>query len=179
MFSGDNSLFSTLRSWSWGTPNAVSIKSSLPTTPPSPATMTHVLPEHAMPPVDMDHSGIQPTFQMEQQPTTPQPATSGKKRRKADGQADDAPHTPAEPRRLRRSHEACARCRSKKIKASAVGRSRPLEQRNRKFPGMLTLSAASPTVRLEAPKVYGVRQRWRHLRSRGPIPPDAHAAWPY
>lgn len=39
-----------------------------------------------------------------------------RKRKKADGQ--DAP-TQAEPRRLRRSHEACARCRQKKIKCDS------------------------------------------------------------
>lgn len=43
--------------------------------------------------------------------------TVSKRRRKAEDEAGSA-----EPRRLRRSHEACARCRSKKIKASADGK---------------------------------------------------------
>lgn len=43
--------------------------------------------------------------------------TVSKRRRKAEDEAGGA-----EPRRLRRSHEACARCRSKKIKASADGK---------------------------------------------------------
>ncbi|CAL1715967.1 unnamed protein product [Somion occarium] len=47
---------------------------------------------------------------------TPQ-STSSRKRKKAEN-GDEAPH-PAEPRRLRRSHEACARCRSKKIKCDS------------------------------------------------------------
>jgi hypothetical protein len=58
--------------------------------------------------------------QHQQQPPSPQPA---RKRKKPDGAPDDSA-SPAEPRRLRRSHEACARCRSKKIKASPVGHAR-------------------------------------------------------
>ncbi|TFY56393.1 hypothetical protein EVG20_g8937, partial [Dentipellis fragilis] len=46
------------------------------------------------------------------------------KRKKTDAGGSHEPATPAEPRRLRRSHEACARCRSKKIKASPGGRHR-------------------------------------------------------
>lgn len=56
--------------------------------------------------LDMDPS------QSSQQPNT-QPS---RKRKKTDANGDE----PAEPRRLRRSHEACARCRSKKIKASSL-----------------------------------------------------------
>lgn len=51
------------------------------------------------------------------------PPSRKRKKMNADGQEA----TPAQPRRLRRSHEACARCRSKKIKVSgqrAVGFSR-------------------------------------------------------
>jgi len=47
----------------------------------------------------------------------------GRRRKRAEGAEDDGPSA-SEPRRLRRSHEACARCRSKKIKASPVGRDR-------------------------------------------------------
>ena len=43
-----------------------------------------------------------------------------KRRRKAEDEGGGGGG--AEPRRLRRSHEACARCRSKKIKASADGK---------------------------------------------------------
>ena len=46
-----------------------------------------------------------------------------RKRKKSVAESPDASGT-SEPRRLRRSHEACARCRSKKIKASAVGSDR-------------------------------------------------------
>jgi len=70
--------------------------------------------------------------QQQQQPALPT-QNSVKRRRKGDGNGDDAP-SPSEPRRLRRSHEACARCRSKKIKASPVGRHR------RQFPSMLHIS---------------------------------------
>jgi len=51
------------------------------------------------------------------------PPSRKRKKMNADGQEA----APAQPRRLRRSHEACARCRSKKIKVSgqrAVGFSR-------------------------------------------------------
>ncbi|THV03178.1 hypothetical protein K435DRAFT_962559 [Dendrothele bispora CBS 962.96] len=41
---------------------------------------------------------------------------SNKRRKKNDG---DDPPAPSEPRRLRRSHEACARCRGKKIKCDS------------------------------------------------------------
>lgn len=68
-----------------------------------------------------------------------------KRRRRADGAGEDGP-APAEPRRLRRSHEACARCRSKKIKASPVGRDR------RQFPSTISLlfshfSSSSSAIR--------------------------------
>ena len=64
--------------------------------------------------------------QQQQQQSQPQqaPSQAPKKRRKQDSPHDDAA-SPSEPRRLRRSHEACARCRSKKIKASPVGSHRP------------------------------------------------------
>ncbi|KJA23007.1 hypothetical protein HYPSUDRAFT_614687 [Hypholoma sublateritium FD-334 SS-4] len=52
--------------------------------------------------------------QQQQQQEAPQtPAT--KRRKRAEGNDEDGPAS-SEPRRLRRSHEACARCRSKKIK---------------------------------------------------------------
>ncbi|KAJ1307347.1 hypothetical protein OPQ81_001453 [Rhizoctonia solani] len=51
-------------------------------------------------------------------PTTPKPQLPGpqRKRKKID---DDKSQSPAEPRRLRRLHEACARCRGKKIKCDS------------------------------------------------------------
>lgn len=100
--------------------------------------MTHILPPHS----DISlHSAlhmeqrqpqqhIQPAQQQpqqqQQQPSHPQQAPSqpSKKRRKPDSTQDDVTSS-SEPRRLRRSHEACARCRSKKIKASPVGDYRP------------------------------------------------------
>lgn len=63
------------------------------------------------------HLQLQQQQQQQQQPLqTPQ--STGKRRRKADGNGDEAPPS-SEPRRLRRSHEACARCRSKKIKCDS------------------------------------------------------------
>ncbi|KAF7424362.1 hypothetical protein PC9H_009669 [Pleurotus ostreatus] len=59
----------------------------------------------------------------------------GRKRKK---NSSEEPHAPSEPRRLRRSHEACARCRSKKIKAS------PQEDRHRQ-----TLTPRGHTERIE------------------------------
>jgi hypothetical protein len=90
-----------------------------------PIAMTHVLPPH--PQLDIRSSEAQnPIQQMDQQQShidpqqPPQaqaqpPPPPGRKRKKAE---NGEPSTPAEPRRLRRSHEACARCRSKKIKVS-------------------------------------------------------------
>ncbi|KAF8274801.1 hypothetical protein EI94DRAFT_1713097 [Lactarius quietus] len=88
--------------------------------------MTHVLPPH--PQLDIRSSEAQnPIQQMDQQQShidpqqPPQaqaqpPPPPGRKRKKAE---NGEPSTPAEPRRLRRSHEACARCRSKKIKCDS------------------------------------------------------------
>jgi hypothetical protein len=52
-------------------------------------------------------------------PPPPPPQVQQRKRKKIEngGEASSS----AEPRRLRRSHEACARCRNKKIKASPAG----------------------------------------------------------
>ena len=97
--------------------------------------MTHLLPPH--PDLNLAHSSLQtalqidpnqqppptPQGQQQQQPPPPVPQSASRKRRKVDQNGDEPPQ-PAEPRRLRRSHEACARCRSKKIKASPVGRHR-------------------------------------------------------
>ena len=93
-----------------------------------PIAMTHVLPPH--PQLDIRSSqGPNTIQQMDQQPhidsQQPQQAQSqvappqGRKRKKAE---NGEPSTPAEPRRLRRSHEACARCRSKKIKVCTMSR---------------------------------------------------------
>ena len=93
-----------------------------------PIAMTHVLPPH--PQLDIRSSeGQESIQQMDQQPhvDTQQPQqaqvqptpSQGRKRKKAE---NGEPSTPAEPRRLRRSHEACARCRSKKIKVGTISR---------------------------------------------------------
>jgi hypothetical protein len=101
-------------------------------------TMTHILPPHSdlnLAPsslhsaLHMDHTqqqqqSQQQNSQQQQQNQQQAPQQSTKKRRKADSGSDDVT-SPSEPRRLRRSHEACARCRSKKIKASPVGSHRP------------------------------------------------------
>src|SRR5258708_5775648 len=113
--------------------------------------MTHGLPHH--PQLDIRSSEAPPSIhQMDQQPpidaqqpqqSPPQPTSSqSRKRKKAD---NGEPTTPAEPRRLRRSHEACARCRSKKIKVGPISRNSsslghspvvpsPVGQHRRQFP---------------------------------------------
>ncbi|KAF9523552.1 fungal-specific transcription factor domain-containing protein [Crepidotus variabilis] len=76
--------------------------------------------------MDQNHHLIQQhQDQHEQQGGPPgQPPAQGsqppasKRRKRADGTGEEA-SSPAEPRRLRRSHEACARCRSKKIKCDS------------------------------------------------------------
>ncbi|KAI0329260.1 hypothetical protein GY45DRAFT_1253296 [Cubamyces sp. BRFM 1775] len=95
--------------------------------------MTHLLPPHAD--INLAHSSLQSALQIDpnQQPPNPQqphpPPPPGqqppsRKRRKVNENGEEPPH-PAEPRRLRRSHEACARCRSKKIKASPCDSKHP------------------------------------------------------
>ena len=59
----------------------------------------------------------QPPQEMMPPPGTPTPAPPSRKRKKNE---NGEPSSPAEPRRLRRSHEACARCRSKKIKVRFI-----------------------------------------------------------
>ena len=86
-----------------------------------PIAITHVLPPH--PQLDIRSPAGQNIIQkLEQQshtyprprPTPPQPPPpQGRKRKKVES---GEPSTPTEPRRLRRLYEACARCRSKKIK---------------------------------------------------------------
>ncbi|KAG1843956.1 fungal-specific transcription factor domain-containing protein [Suillus subalutaceus] len=90
--------------------------------------MTHILPPHTdlnlVPSslhsaLHMDPNQQQQQLQQPNQPHQQQAPTTSKKRgRKADTNSDDA-GSPSEPRRLRRSHEACARCRSKKIKCDS------------------------------------------------------------
>ncbi|KAI0090239.1 fungal-specific transcription factor domain-containing protein [Irpex rosettiformis] len=95
--------------------------------------MAHMIPQH--PEMNIQGHPSHPTLQAALQidPNHPPPhlqahpppsQASSRKRKKVEGENGE-PSTPAEPRRLRRSHEACARCRSKKIKASPVGRHRP------------------------------------------------------
>ncbi|KDQ53103.1 hypothetical protein JAAARDRAFT_72641 [Jaapia argillacea MUCL 33604] len=87
--------------------------------------MTHMLPPHAN--IDLAQSSLQsalqidPNHQIQQQQSQhddQQQPQGTRKRKKGEGEGD-AVHSPAEPRRLRRSHEACARCRSKKIKCDS------------------------------------------------------------
>jgi hypothetical protein len=93
--------------------------------------MAHYLPTHGdpnLPPhtlqtaLQMDPNHPPPPH-MQGPPTQPPMISVPRKRKKVDPDSGE-PAQPAEPRRLRRSHEACARCRSKKIKASPVGRHR-------------------------------------------------------
>ncbi|KAI0048973.1 hypothetical protein FA95DRAFT_1490113 [Auriscalpium vulgare] len=90
--------------------------------------MTHVLPLNPL--LNSQPSTIHSAIQMDQQPQlspdqqappqTPQQSSSAssRKRKKTDPNSAE-PSTPVEPRRLRRSHEACARCRNKKIKCDS------------------------------------------------------------
>ncbi|KAI0249882.1 hypothetical protein BJV78DRAFT_1323937 [Lactifluus subvellereus] len=89
-----------------------------------PIATTHVLPLH--PQLDTRSPAGQNTIQkLDQQPHTdpyprsapPQPPPQGRKRKKTE--SGEPSSTLTEPRRLRRSHEACARCRSKKIKCDS------------------------------------------------------------
>ncbi|KAG6873227.1 hypothetical protein C0995_001245 [Termitomyces sp. Mi166 len=93
------------------------------------------------------HLMAQQQQQQQQQPPPPPPpaapTTSNKRRKKADSGNDEG--AAPEPRRLRRSHEACARCRSKKIKASPDGRHR------RQFPAILTSRSATRNIRAALP----------------------------
>ncbi|KAI0636191.1 fungal-specific transcription factor domain-containing protein [Trametes polyzona] len=95
--------------------------------------MSHMLPSH--PDLNLAHSSLQSALQIDpnqqppptpqhQQPPHPSQQSASRKRRKVNENGEEAPH-PAEPRRLRRSHEACARCRSKKIKASPCDSKHP------------------------------------------------------
>lgn len=96
--------------------------------------MAHMIPQHQEMNIQghPSHPTLQAALQID--PNHPPPPPPGqaqhapvqansRKRKKVEGENGEPP-TPAEPRRLRRSHEACARCRSKKIKASPVGRHR-------------------------------------------------------
>ncbi|KAF9466465.1 hypothetical protein BDZ94DRAFT_1212491 [Collybia nuda] len=64
------------------------------------------------------HLQLQQQQQQQQQQPPPAPPPNNKRRKKADSGGDDM-QSSSEPRRLRRSHEACARCRSKKIKCDS------------------------------------------------------------
>ncbi|TFK50055.1 hypothetical protein OE88DRAFT_1726606 [Heliocybe sulcata] len=83
--------------------------------------MTHLLPPHAN--LDLSQSSLQSALQidpnqpgMQAQQAQQEDVPPARKRKKADSQEAGSA---AEPRRLRRSHEACARCRSKKIKCDS------------------------------------------------------------
>ncbi|KZV62773.1 hypothetical protein PENSPDRAFT_657862, partial [Peniophora sp. CONT] len=85
--------------------------------------MASLPPQPEYPPQDVpmdvvqQHQTPQPGQQeMMPPPSTPTPAPPSRKRKKNE---NGEPSSPAEPRRLRRSHEACARCRSKKIKCDS------------------------------------------------------------
>ncbi|KAH7912026.1 fungal-specific transcription factor domain-containing protein [Hygrophoropsis aurantiaca] len=90
--------------------------------------MTHILAPHTdlnlaasslHSALHMDPNQQQQQLQQPNQPPHQQaPQQSRKRSRKTESNSDDA-GSPSEPRRLRRSHEACARCRSKKIKCDS------------------------------------------------------------
>ena len=91
-----------------------------------PITMAHVLPSNRQ--LDIRSPAGQNTIQkLDQQPYTdpqprpapaPAPAPAPHPQRKRKKAKNGEPSTPAEPRRLRRLYEACARCRSRRIKVS-------------------------------------------------------------
>ncbi len=95
-----------------------------------------------------------------------QPTT--KRRKRADG-GEDAP-APAEPRRLRRSHEACARCRSKKIKASPASGDTD-GNFHRQFLMFSHLFPRRP-VRFQASKMYSLQHRRNRVQPRGQAQTD-------
>src|SRR6266404_694937 len=164
---------------------------------PKPIVMTHVLPPH--PQLDIRSSEAQsPIQQMDQQQPhidsqqQPQaqaqpPPPPGRKRKKAE---NGEPLTPAEPRRLRRSHEACARCRSKKIKvstqASAVILFLPCARRGKSrrstppaisflaLPLALSYSHPHSPVRFKTPTMHRLRNRRYSLSPGRQAPPDPH-----
>ena len=92
------------------------------------ADMAHMLPPH--PELNLAPSSLQTALQMDQNqpppgqqqppPTQPPPQAAPSRKRKKTDNCEEAPHLGEELMRLRRSHEACARCRSKKIKASLL-----------------------------------------------------------
>ena len=153
--------------------------------------MTHLLPPHAD--LNLAHSSLQtalqidpnqqppPTPQQQQQPPPPPPVpqSASRKRRKVDQNGEEPPQ-PAEPRRLRRSHEACARCRSKKIKASPVGRHR------RQIPVRLAyltpsnssfVSPSPSVVRLKTSSLHSMRLCRSAMPSGRPPSPDPRRPW--
>jgi hypothetical protein len=112
--------------------------------------------------------------------------TGPRKRRKG----PDGQHIPAEPRRLRRSHEACARCRSKKIKVSAAVKSSvfPVGVARRQCPFhpshfirmLFSMNIAHiPLVRLQTSQMYRLRLRWRCLPPGRPLSPTAYPSGPH
>ena len=103
--------------------------------------------------LDMDSS------QPSQQQTSTQ---SSRKRKKTDANGDE----PAEPRRLRRSHEACARCRSKKIKASSLHTSGDTDGNFQLACSRIDVQSLL-TVRFEIPSLHGVCYCWYTMSSRG------------
>ncbi len=92
-----NQLPSTNQQLSGAVPS--SLQSALQMNPPPPMPIKQPSPNQETPPAST-------------------PTAGAKRRRKNEGGNEEGPQGPSEPRRLRRSHEACARCRGKKIKAS-------------------------------------------------------------
>jgi hypothetical protein len=119
-----------------GQPNNIPVPSSLQSALAMDANQPHL---QMQPPPPPQGAG----------PSAPTAASTGKRRRKGTDTGEDAPPSLPEPRRLRRSHEACARCRSKKIKASAVGVAR--RQFPYFFPSILMFFVIFSPVRFKAP----------------------------
>ena len=90
---------------------------------PPPLQGTPTMPDSINSALALEHQVESPISPDSARPGSASAESSARKRKKAAENGDEG--APAEPRRLRRSHEACARCRSKKIKVSATARCPP------------------------------------------------------
>ena len=109
--------------------------------PPSSQHPSQTL-QHSPPPMTPGHSLVSTPLASTSSLSPPPKSATSRKRKKTE---DDAPRdrAQAEPRRLRRLHEACARCRGKKIKVR-------VPVRVRKYMLMLMPPSATPNTQTAA-----------------------------
>ncbi len=133
-----------------------------------PSSLHSALQMNPQPPPHMNVKQPSPN----QEIPSPSSVTAGTKRRRKNDIGDgEGQSGPSEPRRLRRSHEACARCRGKKIKASPAGRHRHGKfQENR----MQDLSFRL-LVRLKTSSMHGLPDCWRRMQPGRPTSSDSHS----